>query len=63
MVDLSKCRIRQLLNFQGQMMAAGNMKVFSDMFAPFDENYAQDLAERALATKTKQTDSADGTSS
>lgn len=44
-------------------MAAGNMKIFSDMFAPFDENYAQDLAERALTTKTKQTDSVDGSSS
>lgn len=43
-------------------MAAGNMKVFSDMFAPFDENYAQDLAERVL-TKTKQTDEVDGKSS
>jgi len=45
------------------MLAAGNMKIFSDMFAPFDENYAQDLAERALTTKTKQTDSVDGSSS
>jgi len=44
-------------------MSAGNMKVFSDMFAPFDENYAQDLAERAALTKTKQSDSIDGSSS
>jgi hypothetical protein len=57
MVDLGKCRIRQLKNFQGKMMAVGNLKEFSDMFAPFDENYAIELAEKAMLSAAKQDDS------
>jgi hypothetical protein len=49
MVDLGKCRIRQLMNYQGQMMATNNLKEFKEMFAPFDENYASELAEKMLA--------------
>ena len=30
------------------MMATGNIKKFSDLFAPFDENYALDLAEKMM---------------
>jgi hypothetical protein len=49
MIDLGKCRIRQLKFFQGKMMASNNLKEFSEMFAPFDENYAMDLAEKVMA--------------
>ena len=31
------------------MMASNNLKEFSEMFAPFDENYAMDLAEKVMA--------------
>ena len=36
-------------------MAAGNLKEFSQMFEPFDENYAMDLADKML--NRKQSDS------
>lgn len=29
-------------------MAVGNLKEFSEMFAPFDENYALEIAEKML---------------
>ena len=29
-------------------MAAGNIKKFSDLFLPFDENYALELAEKMM---------------
>lgn len=48
MVDLGKCRIRQLKNFQGRMMTVSNLKEFSELFAPFDENYAMEMAEKIV---------------
>ena len=54
MVDLGKCRIRQLKNFQGQMMAGTNFKEMSEFFSPFDENYATELADQLGTQGTKK---------
>ncbi len=54
MVDLGKCRIRQLKNYQWKMMLSSNFKEFSQMFAPFEENYAIEVAERIPSPRLTQ---------
>ena len=40
------------------MMAAGNLRDFNEMFAPFDENYAIELAEKVLNAVPQSPDNA-----
>lgn len=53
MVDLGKCRIRQLRNYQAKMMMADNFDEFHELFGPFDENFASDLADKLPMPKLK----------
>ena len=40
------------------MMAAGNLKEFNELFAPFDENYAMELAEKSVGPSSKNNNNA-----